>query len=331
MTEPVFRPSRLLRGPRVQTLLASVGPRRRDVARRAAPVLAVSKDWLIDAGGGVRLLAHVSRHGDRTRDLVILLHGWEGSGQSQYLLSAAAGLFASGFDLVRLNLRDHGPTHQLNRGLFHSCLIDEVVAAVGAVAHDVPHRHLGFMGFSLGGNFGLRVALRAPTAGFRLDRVLAVCPVLDPLNTMRRLENDTWLYRRYFEFKWARSLRKKALAWPDLYDFKDLLRRPSLTSLTRVLVERYTQFPSITDYLNGYAVLGDTLATLRVPTLLLATRDDPIIPVDDLRRIAKPDALTVEALALGGHCGFLETLFGPSWADRRALGWFGAMGASAVP
>ena len=38
-----------------------------------------------------------------------------------------------GFDVVRLNLRDHGETHHLNRDLFHSCRLPEVVGAVRAL------------------------------------------------------------------------------------------------------------------------------------------------------------------------------------------------------
>ncbi len=326
-----FQPASPLRAAHLQTLLASVGPRRSDVARRSSYVRSISRDLIVDCGGSVRLLAHVARHDDRTRDLVILLHGWEGSGESQYLLSAAATLFADGFDVVRLNLRDHGPTHHLNRDLFHSCRIDEVVGAVASLANTLPHQRLFFLGYSLGGNFGLRVALRAPAAGIRLDGVMAVCPVLDPGHTMRRLESGPWIYRRYFEYKWLRSLRRKAAAWPGVYDFSAVMANPTLGAMTHHLVEQYTDYPSISDYLRGYAVVGDTLSPLEVPTLLLAALDDPIIPASDLARIGPASALTIEAHPSGGHCGFLERLRGPSWADRRAVQWFSDLaGAPAV-
>lgn len=109
-----FQPKFALRHAHLQTLLASVGPRRADVARRAAIVLDRSHDVIVDCGQGVRLLAHHATHGAEGRDLVILLHGWEGSAQSQYLLSAAAHLYAQGYDVVRLNLRDHGPGQTQN-------------------------------------------------------------------------------------------------------------------------------------------------------------------------------------------------------------------------
>ena len=68
----------------------------------------------------------------------MLLHGWEGSADSTYLLSLAQSLFAAGFEVVRLNLRDHGATHHLNRELFHSCRLPEVVGAVRALARKFP-------------------------------------------------------------------------------------------------------------------------------------------------------------------------------------------------
>jgi uncharacterized protein len=316
-----FRPGVALRAAHVQTLLASVGPRTVDVARRAVAVSAASHDWIVDCGGGVRLLAQRSCRPGDDRDLVVLLHGWEGSSQSQYLQSSAAHLYDAGLNVVRLNLRDHGPTHHLNRELFHSCRLEEVVGAVAAIAQGVPHRRLFFWGYSLGGNFGLRLGLRAPAAGIDLSAIVAICPVLDPEHTMRRLESGPWIYRRYFERKWSRSLRRKAAAWPGLYDFSAVLRRPRLGAMTRHLVEQYTEYAGLAEYLRGYAVVGDVLQPLNIPTLLLAALDDPIIPAADLFRIARPESLTVDTQPRGGHCGFLESLHGPSWAERRALEW----------
>jgi predicted alpha/beta-fold hydrolase len=92
----------------------------------------------------------------------------------------AARLLESGFEVVRLNFRDHGDTHHLNEEIFHSNRLDEVVNAAVDVAHRFPHRRFVAAGYSLGGNFVLRLALRAPEAGLPLARVAAVCPVLDP-------------------------------------------------------------------------------------------------------------------------------------------------------
>ena len=92
---------------------------------------------------------------------VVLLHGWEGSAESLYVLSLAQQLYRRGFEVVRLNLRDHGETHHLNRELFHSCRLPEVVGAVRSAAAALPRPALQLVGFSLGGNFMLRVAAQA--------------------------------------------------------------------------------------------------------------------------------------------------------------------------
>ena len=90
--------------------------------------------------------------------------------------------------MLRLNFRDHGGTHALNRELFHSCRLPEVVGAVARVQALFPEHRLLLAGFSLGGNFCLRVGARARAAGIRIARIVAVCPVLDPATTLVALE-----------------------------------------------------------------------------------------------------------------------------------------------
>jgi hypothetical protein len=254
-----------------------------------------------------------------SRGLAILLHGWEGSAEATYVLSVGATLHAAGFDVFRLNFRDHGDTFALNRELFHSCRIDEVVAAVRATiaAHRAPRAFL--IGHSLGGNFALRVAARAPAAGIELEKVVAICPVLKPQSTMHALETGLWIYREYFLRRWRRSLLAKAACFPELYDFGDLSRLTTLTATTEFFVKRYTSFPDLDAYLAGYAVTGNALSSLSVPTRLIAAADDPVIPVRDLRDLATPRSLAIEVLPRGGHCAFLESYGLASWIDRAVL------------
>jgi predicted alpha/beta-fold hydrolase len=70
-------------------------------------------------------------------------------------------------------------------------------------------------------------------------------------------------------------------------------------------------------YLAGYAIVGPALATLTVPSRIVAALDDPIIPAGDLVRLAATPALEVTTTERGGHCGFLDGFAGPSWADRQ--------------
>ncbi len=171
----------------------------------------------------------------------------------------------------------------------------------------------------MGGNFALRAAARAPAAGIALTKVVAVCPVLRPHSTMQALEEGLWVYRHYFLRRWRRSLLAKAACFPELYDFGDLRRFATLTATTEFFATRHAGFSDIDSYLNGYAITGDVLANLAVPTRLIAAADDPVIPSADLRDLAVTRALEIEVFPHGGHCAFLEDYGLRSWLDRAVL------------
>jgi hypothetical protein len=293
--------------------------RRRQIRDQAFALLAAAKDELIDCGDGVRLLGFHSVPVGQSRGLVILFHGWEGSADSSYMLSAGARLFDSGFEVFRLNFRDHGNTHALNEGLFHSCRIGEVVGAVKTIQTRHRADRVFIVGQSLGGNFAVRVAARAPAVGIHLERVVAICPVLRPQSTMYALETGLWLYRYYFLQRWRRSLLAKAEAFPGRYDFGNLERFRTLTETTDFFVRRYTEFPDLESYLHGYAITGSVLRDLSVPTSVIAAYDDPVIPSRDLDGLARSGSLEVDLLPHGGHCGFIDSYSLRSWIDARIL------------
>jgi uncharacterized protein len=301
--------------------------RRALVERRAAGLLRASKEIVLDCGDGVRLQGFHASLAEKSSDssisasrrLAVLLHGWEGSADSLYVLSLDQGLFEQGYEVVRLNLRDHGATHHLNRELFHSCRLPEVIGALRRLQTSIPGKTLSLIGFSLGGNFMLRAAAQAAESGLDIDRVIAVSPVLDPAETMTALEKGWTAYHSYFVRKWASSLLKKQAAWPRDYDFADLVSGVGLRHMTAELVRRHTEYPSLEDYLNGYAITGEALAKLEVPAHIITAQDDPIIPVHGLARIAHPRALSITTVEHGGHCGFWDAVTGQSWVERRIL------------
>jgi uncharacterized protein len=322
-----FIPPRWLRNHHLQSILPTSRLRRPWVIPRARSLLASSRATVLDCGAGVRLSGFHSRQEDALRPeaqaLVVLLHGWEGSAQSLYVLALGSHLFELGFDIFRLNFRDHGGSHALNPGLFHSCRIDEVVGAVARLHSLFPERQLIIGGFSLGGNFALRVAARAPAAGIQLQRAFAVCPVLSPHSTLEALETGLFIYREYFIQKWKRSLREKQRCFPDLYALKGILALNTITAMTDSMVRHYSEFPDLDAYLTGYAIVDDALAGLTVPSHALIARDDPIIPSRDIGRLARTPFLSVTTSGYGGHCGFLNSFGRASWVNAwvsKALG-----------
>lgn len=302
-----FRPPLLLRNRHVQSLLASSRLRRLAARQARARLQQGARELILNCGQGVRLQGFLTPQTAQAqaRGLAVLLHGWEGRVDSNYVLHTGAHLLAAGFDVFRLHFRDHGDTHGLNRGLFHSALLDEVTGGILDLTQRMPHRTLCIAGYSLGGNFALRVALRAPAAGLTLAHVAAVCPVINPKAGLHAIETAPWFYEKYFLYKWARSLRRKQALYPDAYAFPEPELRSGVRDLTRMLVERHTDFASLDAYLEAYSIAEDRLAGLQVPSSILAAADDPIIPIDDFHHLQLPAHVQLCIAPFGGHCGFI--------------------------
>lgn len=321
LTADDYRPPRFLRSPHVQSVLGSSPLRRRHGERSLDDCDAETTGHIIDGGNGVRLQGlHSVMRDAEPRGLVLLLHGWEGSVDSSYMRLTAAALLQAGFEVFRLNFRDHGGTHHLNEGLFHSNRIDEVVHAARDVSRRFGRRPMAVAGYSLGGNFALRLALRATDAGLPLSHVAAVCPVLDPARTMDAMESGLPLYLWYFEKKWRSSLARKRELFPEQHAFDNRVLGLRMRPLTQWMIERHTDFGSLDNYFDGYSIAGDRLSALDVPASILMAEDDPVIPVEGFRALRLPASAQLEISPWGGHCGFLESARLDGFAERWIAG-----------
>ncbi len=318
MLESNFDPGPLLRNPHLQSIVSATLPRKLLVKHRARKVLDEARDMLLDCGHGVQLLGHyTAAQAQPDKGLVTLLHGWEGCSESNYILSLASRLYQEGYAIFRLNLRDHGPTHHLNRELFNSARLEEVVGAMEAIQAQLPQRQHFLAGFSLGGNFALRVAADAAGRAFSFDRIVAVCPVISPPHTMDTLHDGPRLYHDHFVSNWKSSLYKKAEHFPE-YPFRERLAElKTLRDMNHYFVPNYTAFNDAESYLKAYAVCGDRLQNLKIPAHIITSADDPVVDITDFLLLDPQPLLEIEITRYGGHCGFIRNLKLDSWIDDR--------------
>ena len=323
-----FRPPWPLRSGHIQTMLSSSGVRRLLLPAAAKTVSQGAEPVVVDGGNGVRLSGAYAAQSSRPepRGLAVLFHGWEGSVDSTYVLQTGSRLLADGWDIFRLNFRDHGDSHGLNEALFHSCQLDEVVHALGDIARRWPARPLVLAGFSLGGNFALRVAMHTSLVGIPLSYVLAVCPIIDPAVGLFSLEESApWFYQAYFMRKWRHSLLTKQKAFPEHQYFEMSEMKQHLRGLTEALVLRHTDFKSLQQYLDGYSVAGDIMQAMQIPATILTARDDPVIPVRSFEQLELPPNIELDIAPYGGHCGFIRDFGMTSFTDDYIAGRFNAV------
>jgi uncharacterized protein len=280
---------------------------------------------------GVRLLAYYTPaclppfpdaddNPGSARGLAILLHGWEGSSHAMFNLVLGETLSRAGYEVVRLNLRDHGPRVRvdpvtLNTGLFMATLLNEVRRAVAGVASLAKDKPVFLIGPSMGGNFALRLAAQPDAASSgdnperavlppNLRHVIALSPVLNPAATIDRLD-ETYFFRRYFRTRWLHTLQRKAATFPHRYDFSGIERLNQLRPMTEWLARRHTHFESADAYFAAYAFLDEDSRALSVPTTILSSVDDPIVPVEEIASLADSPYLTRRIYSWGGHVGLI--------------------------
>lgn len=315
---PQFIPPLMLRNAQLQTILGSLRLRNFQTSSMSA----AAEPVILHGTSGIRLSGALSTKGSGSpKGLIILLHGWEGCIDSTYILNAADYFFNHGLDVFRLNLRDHGDSHALNQGIFYATLLDETYEAIMQAARLAGPAPVFLCGFSLGGNFALRVALKhsqSPDPAIDLRHVFAISPVLDPSRTTDAIDRQH-LLRRYFIRKWQRSLRIKQHCFPDIYDFSDVFGLTGIRQMTEFLLKNHATYRCAEDYFADYNLCAQALKNIRLTTTVITAADDPIIPVEDFTKLQLNPQVRLIIHEYGGHNGFLTGLHTNRWYEPFIL------------
>ena len=316
-----FTPPIGLRNAHIQSIFSSFGPRRFKIRKKLAEIEPKQQRFVLDCGDGIRLSGALNLAGEKpSNKLAILIHGWEGCLTSAYIVSMTNSLLKNGVDVFRLNLRDHGGSQHLNEQIFNATMVDEVIGAIEELQRQNDYQEYHLVGFSLGGNFTLRIAALAKNREIVLNNAIAFCPAIhakasnDALN-----ESKNWLYGKYFIRRWKRSLLKKLEHYPHFDYGPRLSEMKTLNQMNNELIPVYTEFNSVDDYFNAYAIDGDRLSETVCPCHLHFSKDDMIIPIEGVQNIKPSDNLHITVTEYGGHCGFLSNWRLDSWQDQRAL------------
>ena len=308
----------IFRNGHTNSILAG-SPARKLVAHRIGRQFRkLAKYHVIPAKNNIRLSAQYNIQANLNSPTVVLLHGWLGCADSLYLVTLGNFLYQKGYNVVRLNLRDHGDSQRLNEKLFHSCRIQEVINACIYIQNEF-NCPLSLIGFSLGANFALRVNAYTTPEQLKLNQTIAFCPVIDPKNTLLALESSLLVYRNYFMQRWKSSYYKKVDAFPHIYSKKTFDECKTLRDATENLATQHAGFADLDSYLNGYSIAGSRLSTLNSTAQIVLAKDDPIIPWQDVNKLAESHHANVYLSEHGGHCGFLEPGLTSPWVDNFSL------------
>ena len=235
----------------------------------------------------------------------------------------AGKLNGAGVRTFRMDLRGCGAGVGLARHPYHAGRSEDAACVLEAIADWAPGSRAALIGFSLGGNIALKLAGERPdSTPANLDRVVAVSPPIDLLECVRYLTRPAGrVYDRYFvrllqdrledRVPPGSSPRIAKRALRGVYEFDDAFTAP------------VCGFAAAEEY---YALCSAKrfLPAIRLPTLVLAARDDPLVPAAPLESARVSANVRVVITDHGGHVAFIgRSGFDPDrrWMDWRIVDW----------
>jgi predicted alpha/beta-fold hydrolase len=320
-----FEPRRGLSNGHLQTIMGNFLP------RPAFRLASVAETVEVDPADGSRVLCHChwqdeggqADPGRAGRLTLVLVHGLEGSADSQYIQGIAMRAWAAGCNVIRMNMRNCGGTEALTPTLYHSGLSGDVGAVVSRFTERFGLERVALAGYSMGGNLVLKLAGEWGS-GPPLVAVAAVCPAIDLAVGADALHEPL---NRGYEWRFLRGLMaryaRKAELFPSIYaTSREIGPVRSIREFDGKIVARYWRFRDADDYYHR-AASARVVDRIAVPTLILCAQDDPFIRLTAETRaklLANPHIVFAETRH-GGHCAYLSRDRGNEihWAEAAAI------------
>ena len=290
-----FKPAWWLRGPNAQTLWASSVRRTPQARLRRDRVELADGDfldleWAVGGSGPV----------------VMLLHGLEGSVESNYAAGLLRVLQQRGHVAVLMHFRGcSGEPNRAARG-YHSGETGDLAFVAALLRKRYPDRPIGVVGYSLGGNvllkwLGETVNSAPVSAAVAVSVPFLLGRVADRLEVgFSRLYQ--WVLLRRMRLNLRRKIRSVSLPLGAL-DIE------SLTSFRRfddAVTAPLHGFDGVEDYYRRCSS-RPFLREIVTPTLILHAADDPFMTRDTVPTAEElGPGVALELSAHGGHVGFVE-------------------------
>jgi hypothetical protein len=214
-----------------------------------------------------------------------------------------------------------GTEHLSGRTLYHSGQTSDLLAVIRQLRASAP---IFLAGFSLGGNVVLKLAgeLGESAAGL-ITGVMAISTPIDLAACVRQLDKPSnIIYARRFVARLKERVRAKERLTPGLFDLSGLEQVRDIYAFDDRFTAQAFGFGSADNYYATQSA-NQFLDQIRVPTLLVQAKDDPLIPfaVYDHPAFSTNPHLRLLATEHGGHLGFISKTKPRFWLDQVLVHW----------
>ena len=301
-----YAPPRWLAGAHVQTLVGKF--------LRPAPLGMLTTERTETPDGDFLDMAWMPET-DPAAPLVLVLHGLEGHTRRGYMVQTFLTLADHGLRAVGLNFR--GCSGESNRAprFYHSGETEDVGFVLGLLRERFPTRPIMAIGFSLGGNILLKYLGEQGTKNAAaVSAAVAISVPYDLSAGADTLERGRMngIYAGYFLRSLVAKVRAKKEILANILDLDVVLASSTIRDFDDAATSKLHGFAGAEDYYRKSSS-SRFIQSIRIPTLLLHSRDDPFLPAAalPLSAIEANPFLTLVLTERGGHVGFFEG--GPPW------------------
>ena len=310
-----FQP--LLRNPHLLTLAGNFAVRRLDAKR--FPI--ESKVYTTEPG--VQVLVHTQRPATEARGEIVMIHGLEGSSDAGYMRSMSQLALENGYAVHRTNMRSCGGTEALAKSMYHAGMTGDTLSVLRQIRAERT-APIFLFGYSLGGNVALK--LTGELGGDAQGLLKGVCAVSTPLDLAACVrqtgKRENWIYSRRFVSRLKERIRKRGDSLAGICDVDAVQRCRTVYEFDDLVTAKFFGFGTADNYYATQSC-NQFLHRIRVPTLLVQAKDDPLIPFDVFSHpaIANNPFIELYAVDHGGHLGFVANSEPRFWVDRILLKW----------
>src|SRR6266404_3696220 len=315
---PEFEPHALARNGHAMTIAAVYWPRRFVLPQAEARLFRVAEDS--------QLLAACHWQEGKRKDVpvIAIVHGLEGSCDSNYVMGIAEKAYQRGFHVVRLNQRNCGGTEKLTPTLYNSGMSGDYQAVLEELTDGDGFAQIFFAGYSMGGNLVTKMAGEYGNAAPRALRgVCGICPAIDLAASADALQKrENLFYQRWFVKGLMARYARKAALFPQTYSRDGLGKIRSVREFDDAITAPCFGYRDAQEYYEA-AGARKVVGRVRVPMLMITAQDDPFVPYESFLAALVTENPAIQFLAPehGGHCGFISKHGGEErfWAERRVV------------
>ncbi len=301
MTE--FVPHPLLTNPHLMTMVPTFLPRPRDPKN-----LPKAEKCVIEVASGSSVLTYIHLQPDhRTRPTLLIVHGLEGSSESAQVTGLGRKAMGRQMNVVRMNMRNCGGTLHLSNTLYNGGLSADVISVVRHIQKAYELKEIYVAGFSLGGNIVLKAA--GELGDDAVGLIAGVCAISPSIELHASVESLARGINKIYELHFLRGLtskiRQKSVLFPERFDAEKLKLVKTIKDFDDIFTAPDGGYGNADNYYSQASAIN-LIPNIRIPTLIIASKDDPIVPFKSfLSDKLKTPFVTLLAPECGGHSGFL--------------------------